>query len=110
LPKSTQVLVSPAERTLQTAKALNVNFEVVQDLAPGASATDIIAAADWPDHSGAVLIVGHQPALGLVASTLIAGRPMPWSIKKAAVWWLSHRARGDQAHVVLRGVVGPDLI
>jgi phosphohistidine phosphatase len=110
LPKSTRVIVSPAERTLQTAKALKANFEIVHDLAPGASAANIIAAARWPDHPGAVLVVGHQPTLGLVAATLIAGKPMPWSIKKGAVWWLSHRVRSEQPQVVLRAVVGPDLI
>jgi len=71
---------------LQTAKALNVNFEVVQDLAPGASATDIIAAADWPDSFRRR--IDRRPfnlRWGWVASTLIAGRPMPWSIKKAAL-------------------------
>jgi len=46
----------------------------------------------------------------VVASTLIAARPILASIKKARRLVLSHRARGDQAHVVLRGVVGPDLI
>lgn len=110
LPKQTRVIVSPAQRALQTAKALTEDFEIVRDLAPGASPAAVLAAARWPEHKGAVLVVGHQPALGLVAATLIGGEPMPWSIKKGAVWWLSHRVRGEQPRVVLRAVVGPDLI
>ena len=110
LPKQTRVIVSPAQRALQTAKALTEDFEIVRDLAPGASAAAVLAAARWPEHKGAVLVVGHQPALGLVAAKLIGGKPMPWSIKKGAVWWLSHRVRGEQPQVVLRAVVGPDLI
>lgn len=110
LPKHTRIIVSPAERALQTAKALSPNFEIVRDLAPGASATAVLAAAGWPEHKGAVLVVGHQPTLGLLASMLIAGASMPWSIKKGGVWWLSHKVRGEQPHVVLRAVAGPDFI
>lgn len=110
LPKHTRIMVSPAQRTVQTAKALTEDYEIVRDLAPGASPVAVLAAARWPEHKGAVLVVGHQPTLGLVASLLIAGEPMPWSIKKGAIWWLSHRVRGEQPQVVLRAVVSPDLI
>jgi phosphohistidine phosphatase len=110
LPKQTRIIVSPAQRTLQTAKALTEDFEVVRDLAPGASPAAVLAAAQWPDRAGAVLVVGHQPTLGMVAATLIAGEPMPWSVKKGGVWWLTHRVRGAQPQVVLRTVVSPDLL
>ena len=110
LPKHTRIIVSPAERTLQTAKALTEDFEIVRDVAPEASPAAVLAAANWPDHKGAVLVVGHQPTLGLLASLLIAGEPMPWSVKKGAVWWLAHRVRGEQPQVVLRAVVSPDLL
>ena len=110
LPKRTRIIVSPAQRTLQTVKALSEDFEILRELAPGASATAILAAAQWPDQAGAVLVVGHQPTLGMVAATLIAGEPIPWSVKKGGVWWLSHRVRGEQPQVVLRAVVSPDLL
>jgi phosphohistidine phosphatase len=110
LPRHTRVIASPAERTRQTAAALAADFEIVRALAPGASPTAVLAAAGWPDIKGAVVVVGHQPTLGLVASMLIAGEPMPWSIKKGAVWWLSHRVRGEQPQVVLRAVMSPDLL
>lgn len=110
LPKHTRILVSPAQRTLQTATALTQNFEIVRDLAPGASPAAVLAAAGWPDQTGAVVVVGHQPTLGMVAAMLIAGEPMPWSIKKGGIWWLSHRMRGEQPRVVLRAVTGPDFI
>ena len=110
LPKYTRIIVSPAQRTLQTAKALTEEFEILRDLAPGASPTAILAAAQWPDRADAVLVVGHQPGLGMVAATLIADEPIPWSIKKGGLWWLSHRVRGEQAQVVLRAVVSPDLL
>ena len=110
LPKHTRVIASPAQRTLQTVRAFTEDFEIVRDLAPGASPTAVLAAAQWPDEKGAVLVVGHQPTLGMVAATLICGGPMPWSIKKGGVWWLSHRVRGEEPQVVLRAVVSPDQL
>lgn len=110
LPNTTRILVSPAQRTLQTASALTEEFEVVREIAPGASPEAVLAAARWPDEKGAVLVVGHQPTLGLVASLLIAGEPMPWSVKKGGLWWLSHRVRGELPQVVVRAVTGPEFV
>ncbi|HWA13259.1 MAG TPA: histidine phosphatase family protein [Burkholderiales bacterium] len=110
LPKRTRVLVSPAERALRTARALTDEFEVVKSIAPGASPAAVLAAAGWPDAGEAVLVVGHQPTLGMVAAMLIAGEPMPWSIRKSGLWWLSHRVRGEEPQVVVRAVMAPDLL
>jgi phosphohistidine phosphatase len=46
----------------------------------------------------------------MAAALVIAGKPMPWSIKKGAIWWLSHRVRDGHPQVVLRAVMSPDLI
>lgn len=110
LPAQTRVIASPATRAQQTAAALTDKFKLDHQLTPGAPPTAILAAAGWPDHRGAVVVVGHQPTLGMAAALLIAGEPMPWSIKKGAIWWLSHRVRGEQAQVVLRAVISPDLL
>jgi phosphohistidine phosphatase len=110
LPKETHIIVSPAVRAQQTADALNAKFETVRAIAPGASAADVLEAAGWPQRKGAVLVVGHQPTLGLVASMLIAGKPMPWSIRKGAIWWLRHKAHGEHEQVVLHAVMSPDLV
>ena len=109
LPKQTRILVSPARRALQTAEALTDEFEVVPDLAPGAAPSALLAVCGWPDRKGAVLIVGHQPTLGLLASTLIAGAAMPWSIKKGAVWWISHQVGDKLQSTRLRAVIAPDF-
>jgi len=110
LPRQTRIIVSPAERTRQTAAALTDDFEIDRQLAPGAPPTAVLAASGWPEHKGAVLVVGHQPTLGMAAALVIAGEPMPWSIKKGGIWWLSHRVRGEHPQVVLRAVISPDLL
>lgn len=109
LPQELRILVSPAVRCQQTAKALDLPFETQRQLAPDAPVTDILAAAGWPDARGAVLIVGHQPALGQLAALLLSGQEAPWTIKKGAVWWFSNRVRLGESQTVLRGVMTADL-
>lgn len=110
LAHSTRVLVSPARRAQQTAKALDRSFKTLDALLPGASAESLIRAARWPQGSEPVLIVGHQPTLGLVAAQLLSGTPQNWAVKKSAVWWLRDRDREGSAQVVLQVVQGPDYL
>ena len=110
LPDTCRILVSPADRAQQTAAALPRKFKTVPELAPGASVSAVLAAANWPDSREAVMIVGHQPTLGMVASFLLSGEEAYWSVRKGAVWWLSNRVRDSGAAVVLKTVVGPDFL
>ncbi len=110
LPDTCRVLVSPADRAQQTALALKRKFKTVAELAPGATVAAALAAANWPDSREPVLIVGHQPTLGAMASFLLSGEEAYWSVRKGAVWWLSNRAKEGGAAVVLKVVVGPDFV
>jgi phosphohistidine phosphatase len=56
-----------------------------------------------------VLIVGHQPTLGLLAARLLTGQDQPWSVRKGAVWWLRSREREGDEQVVLHAVMPPDM-
>ena len=109
-PKDMRIIVSPAIRTQQTAEALKLPFETQRKIGPEACVSELIAAAGWPDASGSVLIVGHQPSLGRLASLLLAGHEADWSIKKGALWWLSNRVRAGEQQVVLRTVISPDFL
>jgi phosphohistidine phosphatase len=114
LPNSARILVSPAVRAQQTAAYLaqlsHRKLKTVPALAPGAAAEEILLAVDWPNAAGATVVVGHQPALGWVASRLLAGKDLPWSIKKAGIWWLQSRGEGDASEVMVRAVINPDLL
>jgi phosphohistidine phosphatase len=110
MPEGTRVLVSPAARAQQTARALTGKFETVQAIEPGASAEAVLTAAGWPQAHHAVLVVGHQPTLGEVAALLISGKPGEWSLKKGAIAWLSGRHRGHHWDIVLRAALSPDLL
>ena len=110
LAHSTRILVSPALRCQQTATSLGKKFKTVAELAPGGSAEALLAAARWPDAAEPVLVVGHQPTLGLVGATLLAELAQPWALKKGAVWWLRNRDREGLNQVVLQAVQSPDLL
>lgn len=110
LPETTRILVSPADRTQQTALALGRKFKTSDDVAPGASTASVLAAAGWPDAREPVLVVGHQPTLGEVAAFLMSGEEAAWSIRKGAVWWFSNRTRLGQPGVLLKVAIGPDLV
>jgi phosphohistidine phosphatase len=66
-----------------------------------------LQAAGWPDSGDTVLVVGHQPTLGLAAARLLCGSDQAWSIKKGAVWWLERRERDGLVEVTLQAVQGP---
>jgi phosphohistidine phosphatase len=110
LAHSTRILVSPALRTQQTAKALDRHFKTVQLLAPDASVTALLSVARWPEASEPVLVVGHQPTLGQVAALLLGEVAQEWVMKKGAVWWLRSREREAGNQVVLQAVQGPDWL
>lgn len=94
LPGDARVIASPARRTLQTVQPLGRAFEVVDAVAPGAGPRDLVEAVGWPRAGDTVLVVGHQPTMGAVASMLMSGRPLPWHFAKAGIWWL--RSDGDR--------------
>ncbi len=110
MAQGTKVLVSPALRCQQTAKALGKNFKTLDALAPHASGDALLKAARWPESPDPVLVIGHQPTLGLVAAHLLADVPQEWSIKKGAVWWFRHRDREGYTQVVLQAVQAPDCL
>jgi phosphohistidine phosphatase len=110
ITNSTRILVGPALRCQQTAKTLNSKARTVATLGPDATAEEVLIAAGWPDAADPVIVVGHQPTLGLVASLLLTGVEQAWPLKKGAVWWLRHRPRIEDGQVVLLAVQSPECL
>ena len=112
LPASVRVFSSPARRCLQTAAALERRIKESPALGPEGSVEGLLHAVRWPEAKEAVLVVGHQPLLGMTAAYLMAGQQSlgsePWSIRKGSVWWLRHRPREGRAEVVIVAVRSPE--
>ncbi|HMT80534.1 MAG TPA: histidine phosphatase family protein [Azonexus sp.] len=109
-PKDLRIIVSPSVRTQQTAEALKLPFETLRKIGPDACVSELIAASGWPAARGSVLIIGHQPSLGRMASLLLAGHESEWSIKKGALWWLSNRVRRGETQTVLRAAIPVEML
>lgn len=109
-PKDMRIIASPSVRTLQTVEALKLPFETIRKIGPDACVSELIAASGWPAAPGSVLIIGHQPSLGRMASLLLAGQESDWSIKKGALWWLSNRVRRGETQTVLRAVLPVEML
>ena len=112
LPDSARILVSPARRCQQTARTLGRKFKTVEEIGPDVDPHKLLQLARWPEGTEPVLLVGHQPTLGLVASLLLTGMAQPWTIKKGAVWWFRQRdGKGEGegvGEVLLHAVQAPD--
>jgi phosphohistidine phosphatase len=103
LPAGFEIVASPAIRAQQTAEALKLAMKTEKKLAPGATAQAILKAAQWPDHKGAVVVVGHQPDLGHAIAFLVCGEERDWRLKKGGLCWIAE----DRSIVAL---LSPDLL
>ncbi len=110
LPKDTLILVSPAKRAQQTANALDLPFKTLPEIAPGGSPQDLLKAANWDTSKGSVLIVGHQPTLGVAAAIAMTRKTQFWCVKKASIWWIASRIRAEDEQAIIRVVISPDML
>jgi phosphohistidine phosphatase len=113
LPANTLILVSPARRAQDTAKALGRPFKTVAALAPGAMPEALLACAHWPHAKTPVMLVGHQPTLGMVVGDVLTQGPTEHAVRKGAVWWLRHQSSdvgGVLGQAVIHTVQTPQTV
>jgi len=117
LPANTIVLVSPARRCMETAAALrelsNLEVKVAEFLGVDSSVERIAREVVDADHAKTILLIAHQPNLGLLAARLLGMQESACVVKKGAVWWLRQRLQDnakDQAlQTYLFAVQNPDM-
>jgi phosphohistidine phosphatase len=110
LPDGARILVSPAQRTLQTANVLGRKYKIKPELAPQASSAQLLELVQWPYAKGVVVVVGHQPTLGQTIAQLLNLNEAECSVKKGVVWWLRNRQRHDESQTVVVTVQSPELL
>ena len=121
LPKNTDILCSPAKRCLETVAALQQpnktkvkrEVKVVDFLSVDSSVSEIIRQVSNNDTSQTILIIGHQPNLGLLLAKLLGMKEGTLVVKKGAVWWLRQRylpnLAGGVTQTYLHAVQQPNL-
>ena len=110
LPDTCRILVSPAKRAIQTADGIKRKYKIVPELAPDAAPESLLLAANWPHRKEPVLLVGHQPTLGQVASLLLADSHQDWNIRKGNIWWFAQREGEAGLETWLKLALAPDFV
>lgn len=110
LPQRLRVFASEARRSQQTAAGLGLPVQVLPELNPDQPWDSVLAALDWPGCGESLLVVGHQPWIGQVASQLLTGTLAMLSVKKGGVWWFARRQRHGDGQILLRAVMTPTML
>lgn len=120
MPKDTVIISSNALRAEQTTQALHLDYVVFATLAPEATLEAVLKTvaqlADDKLQGENLLIIGHQPWLGLLAAQLLTlpatlgANAKEISIKKGAVWWFKQPILQKNQPFKLLTVQSPSLL
>lgn len=105
LPANTEILSSPARRCLETVATLQLlnagkvkrEVNIAEFLSVDSSVEVMAKNLTDADRSKTILIIGHQPNLGLFIAELLGMQQRACVVKKGAVWWLRQRRVPDNA-------------
>ena len=112
LPKDTQILCSPALRTLQTVSYMDAPYTVCEDISPASNAHSLLKVAGWFEvEDKAVLIVGHQPSLAESVVAIFGLQTTdPISFRKGSLWWIRQRVRNISNDPYILTIQDPELL
>lgn len=112
LPPNTVILSSPAKRCLETAEALHnlsqLEIKIADFLSVDSTVGQIAKKITNDDNSKTILVIGHQPNLGLLIAKLLGMSESACVVKKGAVWWLRQREVNGGLQTYLFTVQHPD--
>lgn len=112
LSAETLTLVSPAQRCQQTAAALlaqrELEIRTEEFLSINSSPQLIQRELANLGSTKTLLVVGHQPNLGILIAQYLGVPESVLSVKKGAIWWLRRRSELGVARYKIHMVMVPD--
>jgi phosphohistidine phosphatase len=109
-PGAMRIVSSPAVRTRQTADALALPYDIDPQIAPDADADQLLAASGWPNSHGLVILVGHNPAISVLAGRLAGAEESSVVLRRAAAWWFVTSTDGMEPALILKTAMTPSLL
>jgi len=111
LPENAELLCSPARRCLQTAHALHdlnhLEVKIADCLSLDSNVARMTQEIANQDDTQTIVLVGHQPNLGLFIGELLGLHQSACVVKKGAVWWLKQRKVDGISHYYIDTVKQP---
>lgn len=111
LPGDTVALSSPAQRCLDTVAALHelnhINIRVAEFLSVDSTVDRILKEVNSIGNCETIMVVGHQPNLGLLVAKLLGMPTSACVVKKGSVWWLRQRPLDGIAQYYIYAVQQP---
>lgn len=112
----TRIITSPLLRAWQTAEivtdVLNLGgkIEKLEDLLPGSNPQNIVHESTTLNNDERVLLVGHQPFLGMLISHLICNGISQVEVKKASLSCVEIQRPINIGKGVLKFLINPENI
>lgn len=112
IPLPDAVRTSPLKRAAETAKllgrALGFEIETLDALVPGTSSRRLLESLAKDRANATVVLVGHEPDLGVFAGALLGGRPL--QIKKAGAVAIETHGKPSLGAGVLQWMITPSTL
>ena len=94
LPQGYQMIVSPAARAQETARALVAAYRTDDAVGTAATPEQVLQKVGWPYGDETMIVVGHQPTLGAIAALALTGSTHGWPMGTGSIWWLARAEHG----------------
>lgn len=112
----TRLITSPLLRAWQTANivtdALNLNDKIEESdsLMPDSNPDDILRNLARLNNNERILLVSHQPFLGILISSLISKAPVNIAVKKASLACVEIQKPISAGKGVLKFFINPEMV
>lgn len=111
-----EIWSSPLTRAMQTAEIIGQQYgcsciRTIECLSPGAAAEEVVERLVIAGSATSLVLVGHEPDLGLLLGFLVTGRSQSiMTFKKGGAAMIEYYGRPEPGSAVVRWVLPPKIL